>query len=102
MPNARPLTMNGFLLCAVLALAPIAAAQTRPPILEQIAKTYGLDSYGQIEAIRYSFNLDIPGLKLAGSWEWEPKTGKVSYRGKDKNGKPVNVTYIRNSAANPR
>jgi hypothetical protein len=26
-------------------------------------------------------------------WEWEPKTNKVSYEGKDKAGKPVKVTY---------
>jgi hypothetical protein len=79
----------------LLLLAPNSWAQQRPPILEQIVKTYGLDSFGQIEAIRYTFNLDLPKLKLSRSWEWEPKTGKVSYEGKDKDGKPVKVTYIR-------
>jgi hypothetical protein len=81
--------------CTLLLILPAARAQQRAPILEEIAKTYGLDSYGQIEAIRYSFNLDIPGFKLAHAWEWEPKTGKVSYEGKDKDGKPVKVTYLR-------
>ena len=67
----------------------------RPPILEQIAKTYGLDSYGQIEAIRYTWNGEITGLfKAAHTWEWEPKTGKISYEGKDKDGNPVKVTYL--------
>jgi hypothetical protein len=70
------------------------AAQERAPILEQIAKTYGLDSWDKIEVIRYTWNLEIPGvLKLAHAWEWEPKTGKISYEGKDKDGKPVKVTY---------
>jgi hypothetical protein len=83
-----------FLVFAVLVLAATSWAQTRPPILEQIAKTYGLDSYGQIEAIRYTWNGEITGLfKAAHAWEWEPKTGKVSYEGKDKEGKPVKVTY---------
>jgi len=69
-------------------------AQQRAPILEQIAKTYGLDSWDQIQAIRYTWNGEIPGVfKLAHAWEWEPKTGKVSYEGKDKEGKPVKVTY---------
>ena len=56
-------------------------AQTRPPIVEQLAKTYGLDSYGQIEAIRYTFNLQLPALKvnLSRTWTWEPKTGQVTY-----------------------
>ncbi|MGB7844193.1 MAG: hypothetical protein WBL63_01140 [Candidatus Acidiferrum sp.] len=72
-------------------------AQTRPPVVEQLAKTYGLDSYGQVEAVRYTFNLQLPALKvsLTRSWEWEPKTGKVSYEGKDKDGKPVKATYLR-------
>ena len=96
MRNARHLPMIGFLLCGVLLSAPNQWAQTRPPIIEQIAKTYGLDSFGQVEAIRYTWNGEIPGVfKLAHVWEWEPKTGKVSYEGKDKEGKPVKVTYLR-------
>jgi hypothetical protein len=70
------------------------AAQTRPPILEKVAKAYGLDSWDQVQAIRYTWNVDIPGLfKAAHVWEWEPKTGKVTYEGTDKDGKPVKVTY---------
>jgi hypothetical protein len=73
----------------------ISAAQERASILDKIAKTYGLDSYGQVEAIRYTWNGEIPGVfKLAHAWEWEPKTGKISYEGKDKDGKPVKVSYL--------
>src|SRR5881398_2299780 len=71
-------------------------AQQRPPILEQIAKTYGLDSFGQIDAIRYTWNGEITGLfKAAHKWEWEPKTGKVTFEGVGKDGKPVKVSYVR-------
>src|ERR1700691_379855 len=96
MRNVCRLTMMGLLLCGVLALAAPSWAQTRPSILEQIAKTYGLDSFGQIDAIRYTWNGEITGLfKLSRTWEWEPKTGKVSFEGKDKDGKSVKVTYMR-------
>jgi hypothetical protein len=79
----------------VLALAATSWAQQRAPILEQIAKTYGLDSWGQIEAIRYTWNGEIPGLfKISRTWEWEPKTNRISYEGKDKDGKPVKATFI--------
>src|SRR5262249_49352677 len=61
----------------------------------QIAKTYGLDSFGQIEAIRYTFNAQFPGVDLSRSWTWEPKADQVSYAGKDKEGKPMKVTYRR-------
>jgi hypothetical protein len=83
------------LFLAVLVFAANSWAQQRAPILEDIAKTYGLDSYGQVEAIRYTWNADIPGLfKAAHKWEWEPKTGKISYEGTDKDGKPVKVSYM--------
>jgi hypothetical protein len=88
-------TIVGFMGFWVLVLAATSWAQNRPPILEQIAKTYGIDSWGQIDAIRYTWNVQFPGVNLSHSWVWEPKTGKVSYEGKDKEGKPVKVTYMR-------
>ena len=89
-------TMIHCLFFAVLFLSSSSWAQQRAPILDQIAKTYGIDSWNQIEAIRYTWNGEIPGLfKLAHTWEWEPKTNKVSYKGKDKDGKPVKATYVR-------
>jgi hypothetical protein len=83
------------LLLGVLALAPNSWGQNRAPILEQIAKTYGVDSFGKIETIRYTWNGEITGLfKASHTWEWEPKTGKISFEGKDKDGKLVKVTYL--------
>ena len=78
----------------ILVLAATSFAQERAPILDKIAKTYGIDSWDQIQAIRYTWDGEIPGLfKLSHVWEWEPKTGKISYEGTDKDGKPVKVTY---------
>jgi hypothetical protein len=78
----------------LLILPATLGAQTRPPILEQIAKTYGIDSWDHVQGIRYTWNGEIPGLfKVAHKWEWEPKTGKVTYESTDKDGKPVKVTY---------
>src|ERR1700757_1504904 len=79
----------------ILILAPTSGAQQRPPIVEKLAKTYGLDSFGQIEAIRYTFKAEAPGVDLFRSWTCEPKTDQVNYDGKDKSGNPVKVTYRR-------
>ena len=79
----------------MLVLAATSWAQTRPPIAEQIAKTYGLDAFGQIEAIRYTFNAQFPGVNVSRSWVWQPKTDQVSYEGKNKDGKPMKVSYVR-------
>ena len=84
-----------LVLSSLLILPATGGAQQRPPIVEKLAKTYGLGSFGQIEEIRYTFSAQAPGVDLFRSWIWEPKTDQVTYEGKDKSGKPVNVTYLR-------
>jgi hypothetical protein len=95
MRNASFVRMVHLLAFGMLVFTAMSWAQTRPPIAEKIAKTYGIDSWGQIEAIRYTFNIDIPGLKATRAWIWEPKADRVTFEGKDKEGKPVKVTYVR-------
>ncbi len=96
MKKSRRVTIIGLLLFGALVLAATSCSQQqRPPVAGQIAKTYGVDSFGQIDAIRYTFNAEFPGVKLSRSWDWQPKTGQVSYEGKDKDGKPVKATYVR-------
>jgi len=87
--------MMGLLLCGLLVFAANSWAQTRPPIFEKVAKTCGLDSWDKIEAIRYTWHLQLGKLNLSRSWEWEPKTTKVTYDAKDKDGKPVKMSYKR-------
>ena len=95
MTNARRMMIR-LLAFGILAVSAIAWAQ-KAPIAEQTAKAYGLDSFGQIEAIRYTFNIDVPAFKLKASrtWTWEPKADRVTFEGKDKAGNPVKVTYVR-------
>ena len=83
------------LIVSALVLSVTARAQERPPAAIEMAKTYGINSFGQIEKLRYTWNLEVPGMNISHTWEWEPKTGQVSYQSKDKEGKPVNVTYQR-------
>jgi hypothetical protein len=93
MTSASRVPVIPLLFLGVLVLAATAWAQNRPPISEQIAKTYGLGSFGQIERIRYTFN--IHELNLSRTWVWDPKTDQVSYEGIDKTGQPVKLTYLR-------
>jgi hypothetical protein len=71
----------------LLILPATSGAQRRPPILEKLTKTYGLESFGQIEAIRYTFNAEAPGLNVSRLSTWEPKTPLdergVTFRYKD-------------------
>jgi hypothetical protein len=95
MRNSRLTAILGLPISGMLMLAAPCLAQQRPPIVEKLAKTYGLDSFGQVEAIRYTFKAQLPGVDVARSWIWEPKTDQVTYEGKDKSGNPVKVTYLR-------
>jgi len=97
MTNAIRVMMIRLLVFGVLLLASASWAQSCPPAAEKMAKAYGLDSWGQIDAIRYTFNADLSALKLklSRTWVWEPKADRVSYEGKDKAGNPVKATYVR-------
>jgi hypothetical protein len=91
------LNVMRLLIFGVLLILPAtASSQQPPPIAEQIAKAYGLDSFGQIDAVRYTWNAELPGgRRVSHKWEWSPKTSTVSYQGTDKEGKPVKATYQR-------
>ncbi len=93
--SSRLTAIRALVSFGALVLAATSWAQTRPPIVEKLAKTYGLDSFGQIDAIRYTWSATFPGVNVSRTWTWEPKTGQVTYEGKDKEGKPVKVTYLR-------
>ncbi len=94
MNNSSRVMTIGLMGFWVVVLVATSWAQTRAPLLDQVAKSYGIDSWDKVDAIRYTWNADIPGLfKATHKWEWEPKTGKISYEGTDKDGKPVNVSY---------
>ena len=95
MTDASRVPVIRLLVLGVLVLVATSWPQKRPPICEQIAKAYGLDSFRQIEQIRYTFNADLGAVKLSRTWVWEPKADRISYEGKDKAGKLMKVTYLR-------
>lgn len=93
-------TRIGALFVGVLCVAAPGSAQQRPAIVDQIAQTYGFGSWGQVDAIRYTFSLDGgPKLRLHRSWIWEPKKDQITFEGKNKAGKDVKVTYVRSKLA---
>ena len=75
--EAIQLLAAGLLL---LVLPATSGAQQLPPVAEKLAKTYGVELFGQVEAIRYTFNAQFPGVDLSRSWIWEPKTDQVTLR----------------------
>ena len=100
MTKAKRGSLFGVLLVGAFCLPASVSAQQRPPIVDQIAQTYGFGSFAQVDAIRYTFTLDGgPKLRLHRSWIWEPKKDRITFEGKDKAGKDVKVTYVRSQLA---
>jgi hypothetical protein len=90
--SSRPDVIRLVAFSMLLILPATSGAQQLPPVAEKMAKTYGLDSFGKVEAIRYTFTIEG---RVSRTWEWKPHTDTVSYEGKDKEGKPMKVTYQR-------
>src|SRR5215469_8106435 len=97
-----------LLVLSALALTFAASARAGevPPAAQEMAKTFGLDSWDQIEGLRYTWNAELPGatkpfdggagtITISHKWEWDPKTGTITFEGKDMNGQPLKVTYNR-------
>jgi hypothetical protein len=96
-PNENSRLHLSFLLAfsALLALPTISKAADTVTA-QEVAKTFGIDSFSQIEGMRYTWNLELPnGQTISNKWEWSPKTDTVSFDGKDNAGNPVKVTYQR-------
>ena len=84
MTNTERLTIVGLLAFGSLILAATTKAQTRPPILEQVAKAYGLDSWDNITAIRYTWHAQFPGVDVSARGLGSPRPTRFPMRGKIK------------------
>lgn len=77
---------------SLLSMVPVSAqAQKLPALADAMARTYGVDSFDTVDAIRYTWNKG----EISRKWVWQPKTDTVTYEGKDKGGSDVRVTYQR-------
>lgn len=61
-----------------------------------VTQEYGLEEFDKIKEINFTFNVEKEGNKIKRKWRWEPKTGKVTYWGKDTSGNETEFTYYRN------
>jgi hypothetical protein len=89
--NRLALVFHLLAFSVLLTVPSSSGAQQLPPLAEEMAKPYGVDSFGNVEAIRYTWGKG----EISRTWMWQPKTDTVTYEGKDKDGKPVKVTYRR-------
>jgi hypothetical protein len=86
------LTTGAFILLCLLGSAGYVLSQ-EPTIGEKIAEAYGVDGFGEIEEIRFTFNVKKQETEVSRSWIWLPKADRVTYLGDGKTAEAV--TYDR-------
>ena len=50
-------------------------------ILEKVAEAHGYDSWGDVQEIAFTFNVDRDSTHFERSWVWQPKTNEYSTQG---------------------
>ncbi len=60
---------------------------------QEVADTYGLQNFHQVEKLRYTFNVKLPDKTVSRSWVWEPAVDRVTFQGAAAQG--GTVTYLR-------
>ncbi len=66
---------------------------------EMIARAYAVDGFGEIEELKFTFNVKKGETAASRSWAWLPKEDKVTYLGDGKTDKPV--SYDRKDVSAP-
>ncbi len=72
------------------------ARKTGDDVRREIAQHYGIDGFGQVEVLRFTFNARVGAKQVRRSWLWKPATGEVTY---DADGPTKAVTFFHPLAA---
>jgi hypothetical protein len=90
-------SLVAIVILSLVFAAGAAAAQKGADARAQMAAAYGAGQFGQVEELRYTFNVQLPDRTISRAWSWEPKKDRVTFRGTADQG--GTVTYDRASLA---
>lgn len=89
------LVLTVFLLYSVVTMSQ--SANNADKLAKTVAENYGINSWSNVNSLKFTFNVKAKGKNVERSWIWEPKSGKVTYSGKNEKGKDTLVSYNRNN-----
>ena len=52
-------------------------------IRQHIAESYGIQYFGEVEKIQYTFNVKLGEKQISRFWIWEPRLDRVTFKGMD-------------------
>jgi len=70
-----------------------------PAIGEKIAEAYGVSGFGEIEELKFTFNVRKGETEVSRSWIWLPKEDRITFLGDGKTDKAI--TYDRKDLSAP-
>ena len=76
-----PLIISTLLLLAGFPL--IIPTPSHADVGNEIASAYGVQHFGDIEILNFTFNAKVGEKNVERSWKWMPKRNIVDYRGSD-------------------
>lgn len=66
----------------------------------QMLKAAGMDPFGQVTRIQFTFNVKKRNTVIQRKWVWEPRTNRVTMTHNDSAGNEVTLSYLRDDVAN--
>ena len=67
---------------------------------QKVADAYGIQNFGQIEQMRYTFNVQAGDKNVSRTWIWQPKTDEVTFTAGG-NAQPITYNRQKISAVAP-
>jgi hypothetical protein len=88
-PNRLPLEYVVIASLLLVLIGGCAGWQGAPSPRSRLAEAYGINSFDQVEELRYTFNVKLPDRVVSRAWSWEPKKERVTFKGTAEQGGTV-------------
>ena len=77
--SGRILLITSLLVVTTVCFGLVSQARSAD-MRQRVAEAYGIKSFGQIEQIRYTFNVQKGSKRVSRYWVWQPKTDQVMFK----------------------
>ena len=92
MNSTKKFLLIALILVATAGCSGVNNQADKADIRQKVAQAYGIQNFGQIEQIRYTFNVQLGDKNVSRSWIWQPKIDEVTFKA---GGNAQPITYSR-------
>ncbi len=70
-----------FVTCVFVAGCAANRPASEPTLAEQVAGAYGITRWGDVDELKFTYNMQSGGRRVVRTWTWEPKAKRVTFEG---------------------